>query len=86
MTTHMVFESPETIGFIDMLLAPYGLLSKSSHRQQVRGFFVLVNVGFASLKYQSKFPLLDLIVPSSEALTTFCLGWRNNDSLLKFRL
>jgi len=50
MTTHMVFESPETIGFIDMLLAPYGLLSKSSHLQQVRGFFVLVNVGFASLK------------------------------------
>jgi hypothetical protein len=36
----MPFEAPETIGFIDMLIAPYGLLSKSSHLQQVRGFLV----------------------------------------------
>ena len=40
MTTHMPFETPETIGFIDMLLAPYGLLSKSPHLQQVRGFLI----------------------------------------------
>jgi len=41
----MVFETPETIEFIDMLLAPYGLLSKSSHLQQVRFFLDFTHAG-----------------------------------------
>jgi hypothetical protein len=35
----MPFEAPETIGFIDMLIAPYGLHLIPPHRQQVRVFY-----------------------------------------------
>ena len=44
----MPVETPETIGFIDMLLAPYGLLSKSLHLQPMRGFLVF-NLEWARL-------------------------------------
>ena len=36
----MVFESPETIGFIDMLLAPYGLQNEQTHIPHGVGFFM----------------------------------------------
>ena len=35
----MPVETPETIGFIDMLLAPYGLQNEQTHIPHGVGFF-----------------------------------------------